>query len=69
MADQYDIPFLGEIPLVQSIREGGDEGVPIMVSDDEISKKAFIEFAGNAVRSISMRNANMEATKVVEMLV
>ena len=68
MADQYDIPFLGEIPLVQSIREGGDEGIPIMVSEDEISKKAFTEFAGNAVRSISMRNANMEATKVVEML-
>jgi ATP-binding protein involved in chromosome partitioning len=69
MADQYDIPFLGEIPLVQSIREGGDEGVPIMVSNDEISKKAFVDFAGNAVRSISMRNANIEATKVVEMLV
>jgi ATP-binding protein involved in chromosome partitioning len=69
MADQYDIPFLGEIPLVQSIREGGDEGVPVMLSDDEVSKKAFVEFAGNAVRSISMRNANIEATKVVEMLV
>ena len=69
MADQYDIPFLGEIPLVQSIREGGDEGVPIMVSNDEISKQAFLDFAGNAVRSISMRNANMESTKVVETLV
>ncbi len=69
MADQYDIPFLGEIPLVQSIREGGDEGVPVMLGDDEITKKAFIEFAGNTVRSISMRNANMESTKVVEVLV
>ncbi|MFZ9877201.1 MAG: Mrp/NBP35 family ATP-binding protein, partial [Chitinophagaceae bacterium] len=28
LADEYDIPFLGEIPLVQSIREGGDQGVP-----------------------------------------
>ena len=69
MADQYDIPFLGEIPLVQSIREGGDEGVPIMVGNDETSKQAFLEFAGNAVRSISMRNANIESTKVVETLV
>jgi ATP-binding protein involved in chromosome partitioning len=69
MADQYDIPFLGEIPLVQSIREGGDEGVPVMCGNDEVSKKAFLEFAGNAVRSISMRNANIEATKVVEVLV
>src|SRR6478672_9301393 len=45
LADEYDIPFLGEIPLVQSIREGGDMGVPVMVSDDIISKRAFEEFA------------------------
>ena len=69
LADQFDIPFLGEIPLVQSIREGGDAGVPIMESNDEITKAAFTEFANNAVRSISMRNANMEQTKVVEVLV
>ena len=69
MADQYDIPFLGEIPLVQSIREGGDEGVPVMMGDDDVTKKAFIDFAGTAVRSISMRNANMEATRIVEMMV
>jgi ATP-binding protein involved in chromosome partitioning len=67
MADQYDIPFLGEIPLVQSIREGGDIGVPAMVGDDLISQKAYIEFAANATRSIAIRNANMEDTRVVEM--
>ena len=66
LADEYDIPLLGQIPLVQSIREGGDEGVPIMVSDDVITKHAFEEFAGNAARSIAMRNANMKATEVVE---
>jgi ATP-binding protein involved in chromosome partitioning len=69
LADQFDIPFLGEIPLVQSIREGGDAGVPIMESNDEITKAAFIEFANNAVRSISMRNAAMPSTQVVEVLV
>jgi ATP-binding protein involved in chromosome partitioning len=67
MADQYDIPFLGEIPLVQSIREGGDMGVPAMVGDDLISQKAYIEFAANATRSIAIRNANLEDTRVVEM--
>src|SRR5690242_2567597 len=59
LADEYDIPFLGQIPLVQSIREGGDEGIPVMISDDETSKKAFKEFADNVARSISMRNANL----------
>ncbi len=57
LAEELDIPFLGQIPLVQSIREGGDLGIPIMVSDDEISKKAFREFAGNAVRGIAVKNA------------
>jgi ATP-binding protein involved in chromosome partitioning len=57
LAEQFDIPFLGQIPLVQSIREGGDLGIPIMVSDDEISKKAFLEFAGKAVRGIAVQNA------------
>lgn len=69
LAEEFDIPFLGQIPLVQSIREGGDIGVPIMISDDEISKKAFEEFAGNAARGIAMRNANMAATEIQEVLV
>lgn len=66
LADEYDLPFLGQIPLVQSIREGGDQGVPIMVSDDEITKKAFEGFASYVVRSIAMRNANMSAEKIAE---
>lgn len=66
LADEYDLPFLGQIPLVQSIREGGDTGKPIMISDDEITKKAFEEFAGHVVRSVSMRNANLSAERVAE---
>ena len=40
-----------------------------MISDDDISKKAFQEFAANAVRGIAMRNANMPATEIQEVLV
>ena len=61
LADEFEIPFLGQIPLVQSIREGGDSGVPIMVSEDEISKLAFRNFAGNAVRGIAVQNAGIPA--------
>jgi ATP-binding protein involved in chromosome partitioning len=68
LASEFDIPFLGEIPLVQSIREGGDAGTPVMVSDDEISKSAFIEFSDNAIRGIAMRNAQLPATEVSEVL-
>lgn len=68
LAEEFDIPFLGQIPIVESIREGGDIGVPAMVGDDEITKKAFVDFASNAVRGIAMRNANMEPTQIVEMI-
>jgi ATP-binding protein involved in chromosome partitioning len=66
LAEEYDLPFLGQIPLVQSIREGGDQGVPIMMSDDEITKKAFEDFTAVAVRSIAMRNAQMPKTTPLE---
>ncbi len=69
LCDEFDIPFLGQIPIVQSIREGGDAGVPIMAGNDEITKKAFIEFAGNAARGIAMRNANIAPTMVQEVVV
>jgi ATP-binding protein involved in chromosome partitioning len=69
LASEFDIPFLGEIPLVQSIREGGDLGIPVMIGDDEISKKAFTDFGDNAIRAISMRNAQLAATEVTEVLV
>lgn len=68
LAEEYDLPFLGQIPLVQSIREGGDIGVPIMMSDDEISKHAFTEFAGTVARSVSMRNAHMKSEEIAEVV-
>jgi ATP-binding protein involved in chromosome partitioning len=68
LAAEFDIPFLGEIPLVQSIREGGDIGIPVMIGDDEISKKAFTDFSDNAIRGIAMRNAQLPVTEVSEVL-
>lgn len=68
LAEEYDLPFLGEIPLVQGIREGGDTGVPVMMSDDAISKKSFEDFASYVVRSIAMRNANIGKERVAEVV-
>jgi ATP-binding protein involved in chromosome partitioning len=69
LADEFDLPFLGQIPLVQSIREGGDLGIPAMATDDAISRKAFEGFAGNAARGIAMRNANLPVSQIQEILV
>ncbi|MCU0375147.1 MAG: Mrp/NBP35 family ATP-binding protein [Chitinophagaceae bacterium] len=68
LAEEYEIPFLGQIPLVQSIREGGDSGVPAMVTDDDQTRGYFEAFAAKTVRSIAMRNAQMAPTQVVEMV-
>ena len=51
---------------MQSIREGGDQGVPVMMGDDGITKKAFEAFASYVVRSIAMRNANIASEKIAE---
>lgn len=69
LADQLEIPFLGQIPLVQSIREGGDDGIPAMVGGDSATQLAFMGVASMVARNIAMRNANVPATKIVEVFV
>jgi ATP-binding protein involved in chromosome partitioning len=68
LAEEFDVPFLGQIPLVQSIREGGDLGIPAMVGDDAVTRKAFMDFAGSAVRSIAMRNAHIDAARAASLV-
>jgi ATP-binding protein involved in chromosome partitioning len=46
MAKSYDVPFLGEIPLLRAVREAGDEGAPIVVRDpDSEAARAFLAIA------------------------
>jgi len=66
MAEQFDLPFLGEIPLVQSIREGGDKGIPAVLDDESLTQNIFEQLAQNVARNVSLRNANLQPTKVVE---
>jgi ATP-binding protein involved in chromosome partitioning len=67
MAEQFELPFLGEVPIVQSVREGGDNGVPAVIDDEPIAKAAFLKIAGELARNVSIRNAEIAPTKVVEM--
>jgi ATP-binding protein involved in chromosome partitioning len=67
LAEQFEVPFLGEVPIVQSIREGGDKGFPAVLNDEPVSKKAFLDLAANIARSVAMRNANLDPTHVLTM--
>lgn len=66
LAEELNIPLLGQIPIVQSIREGGDSGVPSAVSDNSIIGMAFRELAAHVVEQVDLRNKTLEATKKVE---
>jgi ATP-binding protein involved in chromosome partitioning len=57
LAKKFDVKFLGEVPLVQSIREAGDAGRPISAEDGVISN-SFSEIASNLAQNIAILNAN-----------
>ncbi len=65
LAKARNVPFIGEIPLVQSIRECGDSGEPVALKD-EITANAFMDLAQNLAQQVAIRNASGEKTQVVE---
>lgn len=69
LADLFEIPFLGQLPINMSIREGGDQGKPAFLYGDDFSKEAIDQFSKQVARNVSMRNANINPTKVVEVLI
>ncbi|MBX9850474.1 MAG: Mrp/NBP35 family ATP-binding protein [Cytophagaceae bacterium] len=65
LAEKNNVSYLGEIPLVQSIRESGDSGKPAVMKDD-ITAEAFKKIAETVAQQVAIRNAGMEPTKTVE---
>ena len=66
LCEQFDIPFLGQMPLVQSIRESGDSGYPMAMKDDTTAE-AFKDLSQKLARQVAIRNANQKETKTVKM--
>ncbi|HKG11867.1 MAG TPA: Mrp/NBP35 family ATP-binding protein, partial [Pyrinomonadaceae bacterium] len=55
LSDEYGVPFLGAIPLSMGVREGGDRGVPVVVSDpDSPQAQAFRSVAEEVARQVSI---------------
>jgi ATP-binding protein involved in chromosome partitioning len=65
LASQFGIAMLGQIPLVQGIREGSDSGEPAVLTKGPASE-AFKNIADNLVVQLLKRNTSLEPTKVVE---
>ena len=66
LASEINTTFLGEIPLVQSIREAGDVGHPVALQNDTALEEAFINIAKGMVSQLVKRNKDLPPTEIVK---
>ncbi len=66
LAEDLQVPFLGEVPLVQSIREAGDYGRPAALQTASPLEKTFEEIARNVVEEVVKRNDNLPPTEAIK---
>ncbi len=66
LAADKKVPFLGALPLIQSVREAADVGRPAALQVDTIAREAIDNTARNMVEQLIQRNDNLPPTKVVE---
>ena len=66
LAQKMEVPLLGEIPLVQSLRESGDVGRPAALQEPTPLAKAFEEFARNTVAEVVTRNQFLAPTEAIK---
>ncbi len=66
LAEDLKVPFLGELPLVQSIREAGDVGRPAALQDNTIIAASFDEITKNVVQQVVERNKDLPPTEAIK---
>jgi ATP-binding protein involved in chromosome partitioning len=66
LAEELGLILLGQIPLVQSIREGGDDGKPPAADSSTATGLAFAELARNVIRQLNIRNTLYKPTEKVK---
>lgn len=68
LAEELNLPLLGEIPIVQSICDSGDRGQPVALQTDSLTGMAFRQLALNVVERINYRNEHLPASKKVSVV-
>ncbi|MBN2165371.1 MAG: Mrp/NBP35 family ATP-binding protein [Marinilabiliaceae bacterium] len=66
LSKKLNVELLGQIPIVQSICEGGDKGKPVALNDDTMLGIAFAQLAQKVVEAVDKRNNELPSTKIVE---
>ena len=67
LAEKENVALLGQIPIVQSIMEGGEKGIPNAADETSIVGKSFKELAENLIQQVDKRNKESDPTKRVKM--
>lgn len=67
LAEEMNVPLLGQIPIVQSICEGGDKGTPVALDENTVTGRAFLSLAAAVVRQVDRRNVEQASTQIVEL--
>jgi ATP-binding protein involved in chromosome partitioning len=65
LSEKENVPLLGQIPIVQSIMEGGENGTPSATDENSITGKAFADLANEIIKQVDKRNKENEPTKRV----
>ncbi len=66
LAEEMNVPLLGQVPIVQSICESGDAGTPVALEEDSLTGRAFLQLAAALVRQVDKRNVEQAPTQVVK---
>ncbi|MEQ5790279.1 Mrp/NBP35 family ATP-binding protein [Muricauda sp. NFXS6] len=66
LSEDLEVPFLGQIPLVQSIREAGDVGRPAALQTATPTEEAFEELTKNVVQELVRRNTDLPPTEAIK---
>lgn len=66
LAEDLDVPFLGEVPIVQSIREAGDYGRPAALQTASLIETVFEEITRNVVQEVVNRNDSLPVTEAIK---
>ena len=67
LASEMNVPLLGQIPVVQSICQSGDDGMPAALHPEQPTGQAFMQLAARVVTQTDRRNAEQAPTTVVQM--
>lgn len=68
LAAQLDVPLLGQIPLVEQVRQQGDDGVPVVLEPGNVVGEAFKVLSKRVAQEIAIRNSQLPPTENVKIM-